>query len=334
MGAEVSGVSIDVPTEPSLFKALDLSNRVNHFQGDVRDLPFLKDVLGQVRPDFVFHLAAQAIVSVSYSDPVYTISTNIIGTANILEALREYEDECTAIMITSDKSYDNVEWVWGYRETDRLGGKDIYSGSKGGAELIIQSYLQSLFSSKSNIRIGIGRAGNVIGGGDWAKDRIVADCMRNWSAGNQVEIRSPDATRPWQHVLEPLSGYLLLAERLTIDSRLHGEAFNFGPRFTRNHTVLDLLNDLSRSWGHKRPEDAYIVTDNIPFKEAGLLKLNCDKALSELSWEAVLDYADTVRFVGDWYSRFYKEDVDIWDLTQEQLTEYEQLASERNLVWV
>lgn len=334
MGAEVSGLSVNIPTQPSMYEVLQLDKRINHYLGDVRDLDLVKKVIDEVKPDFVFHLAAQAIVSVSYSHPVDTLSTNILGTVNLLEALRLYEGRCTAIMVTSDKCYDNVEWVWGYRETDRLGGKDIYSGSKGGAELVIRSYMDSFFRENTNIRIGIGRAGNVIGGGDWAKDRIVADCMRDWSENRQVEIRSPDATRPWQHVLEPLSGYLLLAEKLHSDMSLHGEAFNFGPRFNKDRTVLDLLNDLSKIWGHSQPDDAFKITENLPFKEASLLKLNCDKALSVLSWEAALDYEETVKFVGGWYKQYYSGNQEIWEYTLKQLSEYETLAKKRELVWI
>jgi CDP-glucose 4,6-dehydratase len=181
---------------------------------------------------------------------VGTITTNAIGTMTLLEALRGHTHPCVAVLITSDKCYDNVEWVWGYRETDALGGKDVYSGSKGAAELVIRSYVASFFPADGKVRIGVGRAGNVIGGGDWARDRIVADCMRAWSAAAPVEIRSPKATRPWQHVLEPLSGYLALGAALHESAKLHGEAFNFGPRAEHNHTVLELIQSLAQGWGH------------------------------------------------------------------------------------
>jgi CDP-glucose 4,6-dehydratase len=282
----------------------------------------------------VFHLAAQAIVSVSYADPVETITTNAIGTMNILEALRKADHPCVAVMITSDKCYDNVEWVWGYRETDPVGGKDVYSGSKGAAELIIKSYLHSFFQDKSNpVRLGIGRAGNVIGGGDWAKDRIVVDCMRAWSEGRIVEIRSPSATRPWQHVLEPLSGYLSLGMALAKVDTLHGEAFNFGPRAEQNRTVVELLGDLGKYWNFARAEDAYKITGNIPFHEAGLLKLSCDKALFHLKWEPNLDYAETIKTVSEWYYTYYREKKDMYAYTLDQISGYERIASERNRVW-
>lgn len=323
LGAEVVGYSKDIPTHPSLFEVLGLEKRIRHVQGDIRDLPKIKQVVKDEKPDFVFHLAAQAIVSVSYADPCETITTNAVGTMNVLEALRELDTPCVAVLITSDKCYDNVEWIWGYRETDGLGGKDVYSGSKGAAELVIKSYLHSFFThQKSPVRLGIGRAGNVIGGGDWAKDRIVADIYRAWSEGRVVEIRSPAATRPWQHVLEPLSGYLNLGQVLAERPELHGEAFNFGPRAEQNRTVLGLLEDLSRHWGFNRAEDAYNVTGDIPFHEAGLLKLNCDKALFHLRWEPTLDYKETVNFIATWYTNFYKGGGDMVAFTTTQLERY------------
>lgn len=244
-----------------MFEELQLQYKIKHYQ---EDLSKMIEIISTEKPEFLFHLAAQPIVSTSYSEPIETISSNVMGTANILEALKISNHKCTAIIITSDKAYDNVEQVWGYKEDD----KDIYSGSKGAAELIIKSFFKK---SDCNVKLAIGRAGNVIGGGD----RIVVDCMIAWSKGEVVEIRAPKATRPWQHVLEPLSGYLNLG--LELYENLHGEAFNFGPRAEQNHTVEELLIDLSKYWDFK-------VTGNIPFHEAGLLKLNCDKALFYQIW--------------------------------------------------
>ena len=229
-----------------MFKELDLKDKIKHYEEDIRNLEKIKEIFSNEKPDFIFHLAAQPIVSISYENPIETISSNAMGTANILEALRIINSKCTVVMITSDKAYDNVEQVWGYKENDKMGGKDIYSGSKGAAELIIKSYYHSFFKSQnSNVKLSIARAGNVIGGGDWAKDRIVVDCMKAWSENKKVEIRAPKATRPWQHVLEPLSGYLNLGQELYNNPKLHGEAFNFGPRAEQNHTVEELLIDLS-----------------------------------------------------------------------------------------
>jgi CDP-glucose 4,6-dehydratase len=333
LGAEVTGVSKDVPTQPAMFEELDLARRIRHIQANICDLGAMRCLITAEQPDFIFHLAAQAIVSTSYSDPVETISTNVVGTMNILEVLRTLERPCVAVLITSDKCYDNVEWVWGYRETDRLGGKDVYSGSKGAAELVIRSYLHSFFQYGHPVRLAIGRAGNVIGGGDWAKDRIVVDCMRAWSEGRIVEIRSPQATRPWQHVLEPLSGYLALGQAVAQQPQLHGEAFNFGPRAEQSRNVVELLSELGRRWEFAVSEEAYRITTNIPFHEAGLLKLNCDKALFHLKWESNLNYAETIKLVGDWYSAFYRAHADMYALTLEQISAYEQMGSERNRIW-
>jgi CDP-glucose 4,6-dehydratase len=334
LGADVVGYSDEVPTEPSLFEAIGLQSRIRHVLGDVRDLDHVRAVLSHEQPDFVFHLAAQAIVSTSYLDPARTMSTNIIGTMNMLEALRHHQHPCIAVMITSDKCYDNVEWVWGYRETDALGGKDIYSGSKGAAELVIKSYVNSFFASPDcAVVVGIGRAGNVIGGGDWALDRIVADCMRAWSEGRAVEIRSPRATRPWQHVLEPLSGYLTLGASLRLGHSARGEAYNFGPRAEQNHTVAELLKALAGIWGFAELSSAYRVTGNIPFHEASLLKLNCDKALMYLQWEATLQYGETIQMLGEWYKQYYAGSAEMFTFTGAQIAQYEHTAHERGLRW-
>ena len=334
LGADVVGISKDIPTHPSMFEELELQKQITHYQEDIRDLSKMIEIIANEKPEFLFHLAAQPIVSTSYNDPIETISSNVMGTANILEALKQVNPTCSAIIITSDKAYDNVEQVWGYKEDDKMGGKDIYSGSKGAAELIIKSYYHSFFKNKAcNIKLAVGRAGNVIGGGDWAKDRIVVDCMEAWSQEKAVEIRSPGATRPWQHVLEPLSGYLNLGEALYKDEKLHGEAFNFGPRAEQNHTVKQLLEDLSKYWYFKNVDDAFRVTDNIPFHEAGLLKLNCDKALFYLKWQANLEYKDTIRFTSEWYYDFYKNGADMMQKTLSQIDKYENMAKAKGLLW-
>lgn len=335
LGSSVVGVSKDIPTTPSMFEELELESKIKHYQEDIRDLQMMIKIISDEKPEFLFHLAAQPIVSTSYVDPIETISSNVMGTANILEALKNSNHMCTAIIITSDKAYDNVEQVWGYKEDDKMGGKDIYSGSKGAAELIIKSYYYSFFKKDiCNIKLAIGRAGNVIGGGDWAKDRIVVDCMQAWSEKKIVEIRSPKATRPWQHVLEPLSGYLDLGANLYQQGALNGEAFNFGPRAEQNHTVEDLLIDLSKYWDFTQANEAYNVTANIPFHEAGLLKLNCDKALFYLNWQATLDYKETIKFTSEWYYYFYKTDKSILDKTIEQISEYENMAKQKGRKWM
>ena len=330
LGTEVVGVSKDIPTEPSLFKVLNLEERIKHYFEDIRNLDKIIKIFQDEKPDILFHLAAQPIVSKSYENPIETISSNVMGTANILEAIRILDNKITAIIITSDKAYDNIEQIWGYKENDALGGKDIYSGSKGGAELIIKSYFHSFFKNSQNIKLAIGRAGNVIGGGDWAKDRIVVDCMEHWSQNKSVPIRSPKATRPWQHVLEPLSGYLTLGAELFVDKNHHGEAYNFGPRAEQNRTVLELLTDLSEGWEIEKP---YFVVDNIPFHEASLLKLNCDKALAYLKWQSTLFYSETIKFTKEWYLKFYKTNEDMYKFTEKQIEEYENIARSRGLNW-
>lgn len=334
LGADVIGISKDIPTKPSMFEELGLEKRIKHHLTDIRNFENLVQIINHEQPDFVFHLAAQAIVSTSYDNPLQTISSNVIGTANVLEALRVSNNPCTAIIITSDKAYDNVEQIWGYKENDRMGGKDIYSGSKGAAELIIKSYYHSFFKlEKSNVKLATARAGNVIGGGDWAKDRIVVDAMLAWSKDMELEIRSPDATRPWQHVLEPLSGYLNLGHKLYADNSFNGEFFNFGPRSEQNKTVKELLQDLSEYWNLDKSKNAFTIINEIPFHEAGLLKLNCEKALAKLEWRATLDYKETIKYTSQWYYKFYKENQNLLDLTVKQISDYEKTAKNQKLAW-
>jgi len=333
LGANVSGISFDIPSEPSHFIAASLGTQIDDYRLDIRDTDSLKKLIHEIQPDFVFHLAAQALVRHSYDNPLETISTNTLGTANVLDALRTIDKPVVAVMITSDKAYDNVEWVWGYRETDRLGGKDPYSASKGMAELVIRTYVESFFNSPdSNIRVGITRAGNVIGGGDWAKDRIVPDCMDAWSRNKKVDIRSPNATRPWQHVLEPLSGYLALAVALFHDSSKHGEAYNFGPPAKQNYSVRLLIDEMAKYWDNIRWNDISQSQEHL--HEAGLLKLNCDKALFDLNWMPSLQFEETVRMTVQWYKVFYENDVNSMnDFTLSQIIEYTKLAQERGIEW-
>jgi len=214
----------------------------------VRDPVSVKKIIQGIQPDYIFHLAAQPIVTTSYSDPVGTISTNALGTVHVLEAVRELTHKCQVVLITSDKSYENVEWLYGYRETDRLGGKDIYSASKAAAEILIYSYYHSFLKHKTNIRLASVRAGNVIGGGDWAEKRLVPDCVRAWAEVKPVVIRNPASTRPWQHVLEPLSGYLVTGYRLAENETLNGEPFNFGPPSDQVYSVEQILNAIGKHW--------------------------------------------------------------------------------------
>jgi len=331
LGAEVTGISLDPITIPSHFNAANLANGMNDLRLDIRDLRSVESVILKAQPDFVFHLAAQPLVRQSYDDPIGTWETNVMGTINVLEGLRKLDRACVAIMITSDKCYDNVEWVWGYRETDFLGGPDPYSASKGAAELAIRSYFKSYFPPSSKVRIASARAGNVIGGGDWAADRIVPDCVKAWSADQIVDLRNPLSTRPWQHVLEPLSGYLNLAIELTQQQTLHGEPFNFGPNAQQNYSVLELVQCMETYWDQVRWRD--ISENNQGPYESGLLKLNCDKALHFLRWHSVMGFEDTVRMTSQWYRSYYEKPSSIENITIQQISAYCELASCKGLAW-
>jgi CDP-glucose 4,6-dehydratase len=333
LGAEVTGVALAPPSSPSHFDVAGLASVINDCRIDIRDADAIKKIVQEIQPDFVFHLAAQGLVRPSYESPLETMTTNAIGTANVLDALRHLKKQVVAVMITSDKAYDNVEWIWGYREVDRLGGKDPYSASKGMAELAIRCYVESFFSEKdTNVRVGVTRAGNVIGGGDWAVDRIVPDCMLSWSQGEVVEIRSPWATRPWQHVLEPLSGYLLLGVDLSKNIAHHGKAYNFGPPADQNYSVSELIDEMSKYWDRVRWND--ISQDRDHLHEAGLLKLNCDKALADLRWKPALKFKETVKMTVEWYRHYYQNNTEsMYSYTISQIEAYTKLAIERKLSW-
>ncbi len=334
LGAEVSGVSDKIPTQPSLFEICDLGKKIDHHICDVTDTSVFKALLNSINPDVIFHLAAQAIVSTSYDTPLDTINTNAYGTANVCDFLKDCQRPIICVLITSDKCYENVEWEYGYREDDKLGGKDIYSASKACAEILYSSYFHSFLKHNENVRVCSARAGNVIGGGDWAKDRIVVDMIKAWSAGDSVKIRSPKATRPWQHVLEPLSGYLHLGASLSGNLDLNGQSFNFGPKSEQNRTVIELSNDLFSQLADFVPATvACEVVDNKPFHEAGLLKLCCDKALMHLNWEANLSYEQCVDFISDWFGA-YLQNQDMSLITADQITRYCDFARERELVWM
>lgn len=334
LGADVYGLSVDIPTQPSPFEIMGLGERVTQYWLDVREGNAVTSTFADVRPDFVFHLAAQPVVSRSYEDPVGTLMSNVIGTANVLEALRALKNRCVAVFVTSDKCYHNMEWLWGYRETDRLGGKDLYSASKACAEKVIQAYFFSFLKEIPELRIASARAGNVIGGGDWTENRIVPDCVRSWSSRRRVEIRSPKATRPWQHVLEPLSGYLRLAAALYASDGLDGESFNFGPRMEQNVTVEELVGDLSVYLWPEGLKEAYFISKVASFSEAGLLKLNCDKSLALLGWKALLDYPRTIKFTGEWYREYLSgRGGDMFGFSMDQISAYEDLAKEEAVGW-
>ena len=332
LGASVTGFSIDVPSTPSLFAVLDLEKKIDHIWGDIRNKDHLQEVVREKTPDFIFHLAAQSLVRDSYNDPHKTYTTNIIGILNVLESIRTLNYSCVCVLVTSDKCYENVEQIWGYRESDRLGGKDPYSSSKACAELVIRSYVSSFFANSGLVKLGVGRAGNVIGGGDWAEDRVVPDSVRAWSDGKTVFLRNPSATRPWQHVLEPLSGYLNLALALKKSPQLHGQAFNFGPSPNQNYSVGSLVSAMEKYWPNVKWEDIS-EKDKGPF-ESGLLKLDCDKAFNCLNWHSVWNFESTVRETTLWYRAYYnKSERSIKDFTLQQIESYMHLAKEQGLEW-
>ncbi len=332
LGAKVLGYSLDIPTDPSNFKTLNLKSRIKHVDGDIRDLNHLKEICKEFKPDIVFHLAAQAITRLSYDIPQATFITNLVGTLNVLESIRLSQSVKAGVIITSDKCYQNVEWVWGYRESDRLGGIDPYSASKACAEVACNSYFKSFFSSQDSPNVSTARAGNVIGGGDWATDRIVPDCVRAFSNGEKVEIRSPNATRPWQHVLEPLSGYLWLGANLLKNNRkVAGEAFNFGPSTDITRSVEELIRESAKVWGDGKWH--VLDTHDTGKKESTLLKLNCDKALHCLNWHAILSFEETVKKTINWYMAHYNDNKEMYDFTTKQIGEYTDLACRRGIAW-
>lgn len=333
LGAEVYGISDKVPTTPSLFEVAKLKEDIHYYEFDILDIERLKRTIETIKPDFIFHLAAQAIVSESFNNPINTFSTNLMGSVHVLESLRLLKEDlaCNVIMITSDKCYENVEWSWGYRENDYLGGKDPYSASKACAEIALSAYYRSFFSNNENIRIVSARAGNVIGGGDWAKDRLVPDCFRAWANGEKVTIRNPHSTRPWQLVLEPLSGYLHLAQRLSMEKKINGESFNFGPKAEQDRSVLQVLRELAQYLPLKS-EESLQIKENTLLKEAGLLKLNCDKALAKLEWLPTLSYEETMQFTGSWYQSFYTN-VEMKDFSVQQLKQYCNIANDKKIIW-
>ena len=319
LGADVMGVSIDIPTKPSHFKLINLEKKIKNKFVDITDLKKLKKIFVTFKPDYVFHLAAQSLVKKSYKNPLFTYYTNAIGTLNVMESLVSLRNNCIAVIITSDKSYKNLEIERGYKETDVLGGADPYSASKASAELIIQSYFKSYLNDKKNIRIAVARAGNVIGGGDWSEDRLIPDCVRSWSKNEKVIIRNPDSTRPWQHVLDALYGYIILSINLRKNIKLNGQAFNFGPSMSNNYKVIDVLKLVKKLWQN-------ILWKIIKVKrrefESSLLKLNSSKANSILKWRCNLSFKESIYFTTEWYRYFYTKKKNMYDFSIKQINLY------------
>jgi CDP-glucose 4,6-dehydratase len=330
LGAEVLALSKDIPTKPAHY---DLIKKLlkNDIRLDITNYSKISKAIIDYKPDFLFHLAAQPIVLTSYNNPLLTFQSNTVGTLNVLESLRKSNHNCAAVIITSDKCYENLDKNIKYKEIDRMGGKDPYSASKGSAEIIIRSYCESFFkTSGSNIRLASARAGNVIGGGDWADHRIVPDCIKSWANNKEVVIRNSMSTRPWQHVLEPLSGYLTLALKLRENKKINGESFNFGPSSNKEYSVGNLVSKLSKEWPNSNWDDTN--SKNKKLYEASLLSLNCDKASKLLNWKSVLDFPKTAKWTAQWYYKYYNcSKQSAIELTINQIQEYSKLSK---MLWL
>ena len=325
MGAEVTGFALAPPTTPSLFELAGVESRLaRHTIGDVRDRGTLARAMSEARPEIAIHLAAQPLVRASYEQPVETFETNIMGTVHFLEAVRASGSVRVALNVTSDKCYENREWEYAYRENDAMGGFDPYSASKGCSELVTAAYRSSFLGAESGVRVASARAGNVIGGGDWALDRIVPDCIRALTDGRPIVVRNPDAVRPWQHVLEPLSGYLLLAQRLWEDG---GEAFaegwNFGPSAAAGVQVSDVVAGLVASWGSGSWESPSLPDQP---HEANLLRLDIAKAQARLGWQPLWDVATTIERTVRWYCAWHGDESSAGEATLQDLDAYVEAA--------
>tara|TARA_A100001015_G_scaffold300111_1_gene385089 strand:+ start:1869 stop:2948 length:1080 start_codon:yes stop_codon:yes gene_type:complete len=320
-GAKIMGISKDIPTQPSLFNTLNLKKKIIDKKIDLKNIKILKREVKKFQPDFIFHLAAQSLVKKSLKNPYLTWMSNSLGTINILESLRniKIKKKIIAIMITSDKSYKNIEIKRGYVESDRLGGIDPYSASKASAELALKSYINTFFKNKKkNIVFGIARAGNVIGGGDWADDRLIPDCMKSWSRKEMAKIRNPKSTRPWQHVIEAICGYLTFAQKLKINSKLNGEVFNFGPDNKNNFSVINLIKELEKN-NLKLKWKIVEEKNNI---ESNLLKINSNKAKNLLRWKCILSFKETINYLAEWYKEYYNKK-NMYSFTINQIYKYE-----------
>jgi len=318
LGADVTGYALAPASTDNHFEQLGLRQMIRHVEGDVRDLDYLRRTMQEQAPEYVFHLAAQALVKHSYSDPVETFSTNVMGSVNLLEAVRATPEVRVLVYVTSDKCYENHEWIWGYRENDRLGGHDPYSASKAAAEIVFSAYWRSFLAKRVALGAATTRAGNVIGGGDWAANRIVPDCIRAIRAGMPVALRNPSATRPWQHVLEPLSGYLLLGANLHADPERYSSPWNFGPSSTQCRTVGEVAGTIVSHFSCGE----VVVPEGVKHQhEAQLLQLNCDKAHQALDWHPRWDVNQTLAATTHWY-KAVMDGESAKQVTARQLREY------------
>jgi len=319
LGSRVTGFALPAePATPSFYESARVADGMNSVIDDIRDFDSVRRIFKETGPEIVFHNAAQALVRPSYADPKTTFETNVMGSVNLLDAVRQCESVRSLVYITSDKCYENLEWVWGYRENDRLGGHDPYSASKAAAEIAFSAYARSFFAHRPELGAATARAGNVIGGGDWAVDRIVPDCIRAIGAGKPVVLRNPKATRPWQHVLEPLAGYLLLAARLREQPMTYAGAWNFGPPSSEVRTVLEVAERIVGRFGRG---SIVIEPGGAKQHEANLLQLNCDKASQLLGWRPRWNVEQTLAATADWY-KAVMDGADASGVTRQQLHNY------------
>jgi CDP-glucose 4,6-dehydratase len=328
MGAEIIGYALEPPTEPSLFRLANLAELVDSKTNDIRDAAALNKALSEAAPDIVIHMAAQPLVRESYNSPVETYATNVMGTVNLLEAARKCPSVRAVINVTTDKCYENKEWLWGYRENEPMGGYDPYSSSKACSELVTAAYRQSFFNPQSHDKHGVAvataRAGNVIGGGDWATDRLICDCVGALLGGKEIVIRNPRAIRPWQHVLEPLSGYLILAQQLFEKGPAFGGAWNFGPNDSDARSVEWIVENMCKLWGNGA---SFRVDQGDHPHEATYLKLDCSKAKTFLGWQPRWHLAQTLDSIIAW-TRAYKSGAAMRTICLEQVAEYQRLIGE------
>lgn len=319
LGAKVCGYSLEPNTKPSMFNELNISGKIEKSViGDILDTEKLEKTMREFKPDIIFHLAAQPLVRLSYSEPVLTYQTNVIGTLNVLETARKTPSVKAFVNVTTDKCYENKEVKRGYKEDDPMGGYDMYSSSKGCVEIMSSSYRRSFLQKENTYAMATARAGNVIGGGDWALDRLIPDCIRGINKGIDIEIRNPIAVRPWQHVLEPLSGYLLLGEKLLTDGKKYADGFNFGPNEESILTVAEVAKQLTEIYGKGK----VVIGEKSPLHEAGLLMLNIEKAKKVLGWQPAYTANEALQKTVEWYRHFYNKDIDMYEFTCRQIDEY------------
>ncbi len=331
LGANVTGYALDPPTQPNLFELARVARCIRSIRGDIRDFPQLKSVIAECRPEVVIHMAAQSVVRRGYEDPIETYSSNVMGTVHVLEALRQLNQPCAVVNVTSDKCYENREWVWGYREDEPMGGRDPYSNSKGCAELVTTAYRESFFPPESferhRVALASARAGNAIGGGDWTGNQLIPDLIRAFLADKPCLIRNPLATRPWQFVLEPLHGYLMLAERLAEDPGRFASGWNFGPADEDAKPVSWIADELVRLWGNRA---SWSHDGSLHPHEAHLLKLDASKSKALLGWHPLLPINLALEWIAEWY-RAFQAGPNLEGFTRLQIERYEMLSQPQQM---